>query len=159
VSAPHGQLERSLAALTIGVHQAAEQRRRTLADTITGEYEQQVHVPLAGEAAAGWAFVDSAVRWEMPFLYAPLQRRVPFPAPHFGYGIEHVSGQSALVVIHAAVAGWTITDEQWYVGATVRFAVHAPAADPASPGTPYAAVAHLSFQGYATMAETDEFAT
>lgn len=151
---PRGQLERSLAALTIGVHQGARQRRRDLYDTRIGEYEQQVHVPLSGEATADWGYADQAVAWEMPFLYAPLQRRVPFPTPHFTYGIEMTSGQSALVLIAAHVIDWTVTDQQWYVGATVRFAACAPlATDP----QPYAAIAHLSFEGYATSAEIDEF--
>jgi hypothetical protein len=152
---PAGQLERSLAALTIGIQHGTAQRKRALKDTVTGEYEQQVHVPLDGSANTGWAFTDAAVQWEMPFLYAPLQRRVPFPAPHFTYGIEMTAGKGELVVIHAHLVGWTITDAQWYVGATVRFAVCAPNALAASP---FSAVGHLSFEGYATMAETDEFA-
>jgi hypothetical protein len=158
MAAPRGQLERSLAALTIGVHQSVQRRRRALYDARTGDYEQQVHVPLSGQAALAWAYVDRPVQWEMPFLYAPLQHRVSFTTPHFNYGIEHTSGQDALVIINASVADWTVTDQQWYVGATIRFAVHAPAADPTAT-MPYAAVAHLSFRGYATMAETGEFAT
>lgn len=152
---PGGQLERSLAALTIGIHQGVVARGRALADTRTGEYEQQVHVPLSGIANNGWGFVDMPVQWELPFLYAPLQRRVPFPTPHFTYGIEMTAGQGELVVIHAHVTAWTITESQWYVGANVRFAASAPNAIAPSP---YLAIGHLSFEGYATLSEGDEFA-
>ena len=131
--------------------QGQQQRTRALADTITGEYEQQVHVPLSGVATSAWAFSDQAVAWELPFLYAPLQRRVPFLTPHFTYGIELTAGTLELVVIHAHVIAWTITDANWYVGATVRFAVRRPGR--VDGADPYAAIAHLSFEGYATMAE------
>jgi hypothetical protein len=152
---PRGALERSLAALTIGVAQGERARRDALDDTYTGEYEQQVHEQLSGEAASGWGFTDAHVAWELPFLYAPLQRRVPFTTPHFTYGIEITSGTEELIVIHAHVIGWTVTEEQWYVGARVRFGVCAPASDP-SVTIPYQAIAHLSFQGFATPAEGDE---
>jgi hypothetical protein len=155
---PRGQLERALASLTVGVAQGEQERRRALYDTATGEYEQQVQVPLSGTAAAAWAYTDQPVNWEMPFLYAPLQRRVPFQTPHFTYGIEHTVGTNELVVIHAMVTVWTISPQGWCVGATIRFAVAAPALDPTLT-TPYAAVAHLRFQGYATMAEGDDFQT
>ena len=152
---PAGQLERSLAALTIGVHQDAAQREKALSDTATGPYQQVVHVELTGSATATWGSVDRDVQWELPFLYAPLQWRVPFPTPHFEPGIEVTAGQGELVVIHAHIVGWTVTEAQWYVGATVRFAVAAPNAAAA---TPFAAIGHLTFTGWATMAETDEFA-
>ena len=152
---PAGQLERSLAALTIGVHQGAAQRVKALSDTVTGPYKQVVHVQLTGSATATWGFLDRDVQWELPFLYAPLQWRVPFRTPHFEPGIEMTAGQGELMVIHAHVIGWTVTESQWYVGATIRFAVAAPNA--ATP-TPFAAIAHLGFIGWGTMAETDEFA-
>lgn len=155
---PMGQLERSLAALTIGVHQGTQQRRKALADTYAGDYEQQVHVPLSGTAALAWSFSDHDVQWEMPFLYAPVQHRVTFPTPHFNPGIELTGPRGDLVVIHAHVLGWTVTESQWFVGATIRFAVSAPAVL-STATVPFSAVAHLSFRGYAAMAETDEFAT
>jgi hypothetical protein len=152
VPRPRGQLERSLAALTIGVQNGVSERRKALSDTFTGEYEQQVHVPLSGQASATWGFTDQPVNWELAFLYAPLQRRVPFGTPHFTYGIEITGGQGDLVLIHAHVIGWTITEQRWYVGATVRFAACAPNA---TDTIPYSAIAHLSFEGFAAVAETD----
>lgn len=155
---PRGQLERSLTALTIGMAQGQQQRRRALEDTHTGEYEQQVHVNVSGAATNAWSFVDEPVQWELPFLYAPLQRRVPFPTPHFQADFEITAGTAELVVMHAQVIGWAVTEQQWYVGATVRFAAQAPAlADDAQ--TSYSAIAHCSFEGFATMAEADEFST
>lgn len=152
---PKGSLQRSLAGLTIGMAQGQAARRRALVDTLTGEYIQQVHVPVSGNASVTPGSVDTKVQWEMPFLYAPLQRRVPYPTPHFNYGVEMTAGLGELVRIHAQVIGWTVTDAQWYVGAAVRFIVDAPNATSESS---FAAIAHLSFQGFATMAETDEFA-
>lgn len=151
---PVGQLERSLAALTIGMAQGQAARAKGLADTGTGEYLQQVHVPVSGVAGADALFADTNVQWELPFLYAPDQRRVPFLTPHFTYGIEITAGQAALVVVDAHVVGWAITEQNWYVGATVRLSASSPGAvEP----VPYSAIAHLSFEGYATPAEGDEF--
>lgn len=147
---PGGQLERSLDALMAAGQRGAAEREHALADTVTGEYEQQVHVPLSGVADVTAAFVDVPVQWELPFLYAPLQRRVPYPTPHFLASIEHTVGQGALVIIHASVIGWDVTSQLWYAGAMVRFDVSAPLATGPSP---YAAIAHCSFQGFATMAE------
>ena len=152
---PVGQLERSLASLTIGMAQGIAERKRVLKDTVTGEYIQQVRVPINGVATDAVTYADKPVQWEMPFLYAPLQRRVPFETPHFTPGIEIISGQNAFIDIRAQVIQWTITEEEWYVGATVRFAANCPGATDLFT---FSAIGHLSFQGYATMAETDEFA-
>jgi hypothetical protein len=154
VSLPRGGLARSLAALSIAPEVERADRASALSDTATGEYEQQVHVPLSGVAAPTPAFIDAPVAWELPFLYAPLQRRVPFPTPHFTCGIEHTAGTGQLVLIHAHVIAWTVTESQWYVGATVRFDVSAPLA---IANSPYAAIAHLSFSGFGTLAEAEEF--
>jgi hypothetical protein len=155
MSRPKGQLQRSLAALTIGVAQGAQQRKRTLADGYTGEYEQQVHVPISGYGAPAYVFADVAVNWELPFVYAPMQRRVPFTTPHFTYGIEMVGSSGGLVIITAHVEAWTTDASSNFTGATVRLAATAPIAEAVFP---YSAVAHLSFQGYATYAEGAEFA-
>lgn len=149
---PQGQLEKSLAALTIGVHQSAQERHRALIDAHAGEYEQQVHVPLAGQAGLGWNFTDKVVNWELPFVYAPTQRRVPFATPHFTHGIEFIEAPNDLVLITAHVVKWSISEEGWYTGATVRFACNGP-----NSPIKYSAIAHLSFQGYASPAEGDEF--
>jgi hypothetical protein len=158
MSRPKGGLERTLAELTIGLATGERDRRLALADTRTGEYEQQIQVPLAGNAGSSYSYSDKPVQWAWPFVYAPLQRRVPFQTPHFTYGIEITAGSGNLVAIHAQVIDWTVTDQGWYVGATIRFASYAPSA-PSSTVYPFSAVAHLRFSGYASMAETDEFAT
>lgn len=156
---PKGQLQRAIVAIAMGPKRVQE-RERALADTRTGKYKQMVHVPLSGEAAATPAFVDKVVNWEFPFLYAPLQNRMPFPTPHFEDGIEITAGQGTLIRIDSQVIGWTLTDEQWFVGATVRFTIVAPAADPASTtASPFSAIAHLGFTGWASGPEFDEFQT
>lgn len=143
-----------MAALTIGVHMGNRERQQSLRDTHSGEYEQQVHVPLTGQAVAAWASVDKQINWQMPFLYAPMQRLVPFEVPHFTYGIVFSIPPPQLVLLDAHVVSWTIVEEGWITGATMRFGVSAPGA--ASP-VPYGATANLSFQGYCTLAEGDEF--
>lgn len=153
---PTGALERSLVNLTIGVAQSQIARKRALRDTETGEYEQQIQIPFSGNVDTGMYWVDKQVTWEMPFLYAPLQRRVPFQTPHFSKGFVLLSGGPGdFIQLDATVIGWTVTDAQWYVGATVRLSATSPTA---SAVLPFSSMAHLSFRGYATMAETDEFA-
>lgn len=152
-----GQLQRALEGMTIGVHQGALFRKRTLADGHTGEYEQQVQVQLGGTAGNEWGFVDSEVTFELPFVYAPLQRRSEFTTPHFTRGIEVLNSApdpTTLLNIDAHVVGWTTTEEGFIVGARVRFSVCAPNA---TDNVPYTAIAHLAFQGYASYAEGDEF--
>lgn len=146
-----GVLERSLENLTIGVLESVRQREHNLKDTQTGEWEQQVHVPIAGHAIATWGYVDSPVQFEMPMVGSPSQRMSSFDRPHFTYGVELTNSQS-LVVFNVHVVKWTVNEFGWVVGATVRFAVSAPLAS-----TPYAAIAHLSFQGYGGLAEGSEF--
>lgn len=179
MSRPAGALERSLASLTIAIHQDREERRSALADAYTGEHFQQLHVDLSGLATATWGFSDEDVSFELPFLYAPAQRMVPFEVPHYTFGVEHKVTPSDLVLIDAHVLSWHVTEERWIVGAKVRFAVCAPNFSSAPPlasvtwepervgarvgavdltqGVPFNATAHLTFQGYATYAEGEEF--
>lgn len=153
MSRPLGQLERALADLTIGVQHGKERRQVALSDTYTGEWEQQVQVALSGVATASWGFTDAQVAWELPFMYAPLQRMVPFETPHFTPGIE-INQASDLLIVHAHVTNWKVNEYGWVVGASVRFAVYAPNA---SGPMNYQATAHLRFQGYAGAAEGDDF--
>lgn len=156
MSRPGGQLERSLAELTIGVAQGQARRQLALDDSATGEYEQQVRLPFSGHAASGWGFSELTVRFELPFLYAPLQRRVPFETPHYRKGLEIIESKGHPLLLDVVVIGWETSDEGWCTGARVRLAVCAPGQVPPDL-VPYKAVAHLSFQGYATYAEGDEF--
>jgi hypothetical protein len=154
---PTGQLERSLAAVTIGAMTDWRAREQSLEDTAKGEYLQQVQVQLAGVAAAAWGFATVDINWEIPFLYAPAQRRVPFKVPHFHSGFELGTGTSDVGYLFSAhVVKWLQSKEQWYVGATVQLGACAPNS---IKDEPYAAVAHLSFSGWGTPAQGDEFAT
>ncbi len=156
MSRPGGQLERSLTALTIGVAIDAKDRARALDANRTGEYEQQIHQPMAGNAAAAHGFVDATVYWEMPFLYAPAQRRVPFETPHFVFGVEHLQSTGVLVLVDAHVIGWVVSPEGWYTGAKVRLSAVAPTLGSGAL-EPFSAIVHMSFQGYASFAEGAEF--
>lgn len=150
-----GQLERALGSMTVDLLQGRDFQKRVLADTYTGEWEQQVHVPFNGSAGNEWGFADQTVNWEMPFLYAPAQRRVPFETPHFTYGVELLNAAADLVHFGAHVIAWNINDSGWYIGATVRLAAVAPNATTVA--VLFSAIAHLSFQGYASYAEGDEY--
>src|ERR1700752_927726 len=152
VNDKRGVLERSLANMRIGVAASIKGRASRLRDTYQGEYENQVHVPMSGNAPTTWGFGDKTVIFNMPMFGARTQRMVPFEQPHFTYGIEFEQSGGTLVVIHAAVMGWTINESGWYTGATVRFGVIAPIA-----GATYKAIAHLSFQGYGCIPEQQEF--
>lgn len=169
---PTGQLEKSLAALTIGIASDRQQREQALADAHTGEHIQQVQVDLSGQLTSSWGYADKDVAFLMPFLSARSQRQVPFEVPHFSYGVEFVTQPSDLVVITAHVLSWRRSPENWITGARVRFAAVAPNAQPAPPspslraevrvGTSsgsvsFNATAHLTFEGYATYAEGEEF--
>jgi hypothetical protein len=178
---PTGQLEKSLASLTIAIKQGELERNAALADGHMGEHTQQIHVPVSGIATSTWATREQNVNFLMPFLYAPLQRQVPFEVPHFHYGVEFKAPPSDLVLVVAHVLSWTRTEENWIVGAKMQFAAQAPnfvqqvintvtkpephrggvvrAGETQSslPGIPFNATVHLSFQGWATYAEGEEF--
>lgn len=152
---PLGQLDRALAALTIGVHQDAKRRHRTLMDGYTGEFEQQFQVAISGTAGNTWGYVDQQFTWEYPFLYAPLQRRVDLPTPMFRSGIEFTNPPPQVILLHAHLIDWAYSPESWIIGATVRFAVCAPTVT--TTAVPYSAIAHLAFQGYASLPEGAEY--
>lgn len=173
---PIGQLEKSLASLTIAIKRGADERHAALADGYTGEHVQQIHVDLSGVAASDWGFADKDVNFLMPFVYAPAQRQVPFEVPHFTYGIEFKVPPAGIVAITAHVLSWRQTPEGWITGAKVRFIAMAPGSQPVANtvtkpregapiragatsggGVSFTATAHLSFEGYATYAEGEEF--
>lgn len=156
---PVGSMERSLAAVTIGMARDQKSRRLALADTHQGEWEQQIHLPISGQATNVVAHVDCDVSWELPFLYAPQQRQVPFEVPHFTKGFEQTVQTAALIRYDAYVTQWAKNDQGWITGAVVRIIVDAPNVPAVGPAIPYQATAHLSFEGYATMPEGDEFLT
>jgi hypothetical protein len=150
-----GQLERSLAAITIATATDLRARDKSLQDTAKGAYLQQIQVQLAGVAVGAWGFATVDVHWEIPLLYAPLQSRVPFKVPHFHFGFELSTGTKDVNYLFSAhIVKWLQSKEQWYIGATVQLGACAPNAIKEQP---YAAVAHLSFSGYGTPAQGDEF--
>lgn len=149
---PVGQLERSLAALTIGVQRSMGRRAQAGLSERAGEVTQQVQLPLSGSAALAPAFVDLAVTWRLPFTFAPQQRLSNFQVPQFSYGIEFVEAPDGIVTLHASVLGWNKDARNWIVGAVVRVVVQAPGSGETNT-VDYSAVAHLSFQGYAAQPE------
>lgn len=147
------QLERSLEALTIGLVQDVRHRNRMLHDGQQGEFQQQMQVELSGTAGNVWAWQDQKLSFEYPFVYAPLQRQADLLVPHFTCGFT-LAQTTNLILLHAHVIAWNVTEESWVIGATVRFAVSAPNA--VVTPVPYDAQAHLTFHGYATYAEGSE---
>jgi hypothetical protein len=146
---PAGQLDRALQALTLDIHADSARRRHMLSDGYSGEFEQQFQVNISGTAGNVWGFVDQAFSFEFPFLWAPLQRRSDFKTPHFRCGIELTNPTPTLVLLHAHVIGWTQSPETWIIGANVRFAVCAPSVT--TTAVAYNAIAHLAFEGYASL--------
>lgn len=146
-----GQLERSLAALTIGLRKGMDARARSNA-MASGEYTQQLRVPLSGQVGSAWIHQERAVTWQLPFLYAPQQRNVPFLTPQFHASFEFVAPAKELVVLQAHINGWTQGPNGWIVGAVVRFAVQAPNAA-TDVMVDFSVSAHLTFQGYAAYPE------
>lgn len=150
-----GQLERSLAALTIGHSQDQKARKDQLSYSSAREVEQQVRVPISGTAGNGWGLVDVPVGFKFPFLYAPIQRPVPYGTPHFSYGVEMGTGTNTLIVVHAQILTWNTTDSGWIIGATVRLQASAPQVT-VDANVNFSATAHLRFQGYAAESEEGE---
>lgn len=148
-----GQLDRSIDALTAGLLGGQAARKRQLAYSAAREVEQQVRVPLSGEAGSGWGTTDKTVGFVLPFVYAPDQRGVPFETPHFSYGVEMGVGTIVPIVIHAHVLHWIQNDSSWITGARMRFMAQAAGEEVIK----FSAMAHLTFQGWA--AESEEGAT
>jgi hypothetical protein len=92
------------------------------------------------------------VSWEHPFLYAPLQRDPSFETPLVTDHVEFTQNSGVLIVAHAHVVSWKMSDQGWYVGATVRVAVSAPGQ---SNPVAYSGVLHLNFQGFASPTDED----
>lgn len=155
-----GGLDKALAEIAIQTHRDAHVRHLLKDDSHTGEYMQQVQFPFYGHTVnQGWVFSDKEVTWELPFLWAPAQRQVPFEKPHFWYGVEHTLKPQTIVVVTVSVIEWGVTPENWLVGCVVRCAAQAPAVD-ISHGdvvTNFATNIHLTFQGYGTNTEGDDF--
>lgn len=153
---PIGQLDKSLAALTIGYRQALIRGRRALSDGALTEWEQQVQLPLRGKAGTSAAYVDKKIGFDVAFVRAPHQRMADWggPQPHFSYGVEFATPPpKEAVFITASVAGWKVNEFNWCVGATMRFQVFAPSV---TAQVPYSAAVHLVFQGFGGFAEGEE---
>lgn len=150
-----GSLERALADITIGVAQSRERRGKKLDYTAGHEMEQQIRMPIAGEAGNGWGHTDHGVGFKFPFVWLPAQRGAPFRTPHFSYGIEHQGGTVQLVLIHASVLRWNINSSSRVLGARIRYAASAPMLEGES-AVPFTAIAHLTFQGWAAPSEEGE---
>lgn len=142
-----GQLERGLARMTIGVEQAKETRHRQRVDGGAHEMEQQIRVPVSGNAGNGYAFVQVEVGFLHPFLWMPMQRTAPFSTPHFSYGVDYENNEE--LIVHAGVLRWNIDESSHVEGATVQIAVAAPNFEGAESEMPaYKIIVHLTFQGY-----------
>lgn len=148
---PRGQVDRTLDSLGAGLLLGKHKRDHQLGYSRLREVEQQVRVPLEGEASNEWGYADKEVNWELPFVGAPAQRDAPFTTPHFSYGVELGAGSGSLIVIHASIVKWNTNIQGYIIGAVTRFMASAPGGE----GVAYTAVMHLSFQGYAAEFEAD----
>lgn len=144
-------IERSLAALTIGVLKntaAHEERRRQLS---LAEWELQFQERISGMAGNQVASSILGLDFETPFYFSPGSRDSELDTPQYSVGTNVESGTG--VMISANVTSWKRDEETDAVtGASVEISAVAPGTDE---DVPYTAVVHLSFQGYSSMPEDE----
>lgn len=145
------QLERSLAAVTIGMVRQRTAHERNRRDNALQEIEQQFQTPFSGEA--GTALSDDDQRFsftfDSPFVYAPGNRDSDLDVPQFSFGAQ-VRGA---VQLTGHVTEWIRDPGRGVVtGASVRLVAHAPGV---TTPVPFSGVAHFTFQGYAAVDENE----
>lgn len=157
---PHGALQRSLSAMTIGVVKAQQSRDVALAPTQLSELVQHNQLRISGKVGEKPLTRVATVTWPYPFVYAPAQRDSNFTNPHFNYGVEYGEAipTSATPIptdhplIHVAVVNWLSDDNAFSTGADVAITAWIPSA---KKKRQFSALAHLTFWGYGAPAEDD----
>lgn len=140
-----GAVERLVAGLTIGVHQAV--RRKDKADRENGlrEMDLQFQITFSGTASGVPAFEDITLNFDYGFFYAPSQRESNLEYPHFTYG----SHTTPAVGVHATVKEW-LKDETngSIIGAVLSIGAVGEETD-------FKGVVHATFQGLGMLLEED----
>jgi hypothetical protein len=140
-----GITTRTLLNLTLGV--ATSMRDREQRDTEMGlsEVVQQYQLEFSGTTTTAPTFAGASVKFDFPFHYAPGQRDTDLDRPQFSFGVEADKD----IIVGAVVKSWTSDeDDGSVIAAAVRVGMLG-----AESGLAYKGVLHLSFQGYAALAE------
>lgn len=137
------RVNRSLAALTVGMQRAHDELQLDQAQLGAGETEQQWKLEVAGEAGGKIAYQTTTISFDERFYPAADRRDSDFDRPIFTFGYEMLTG--APVMITAAVTRW-VADEYTVTGAEVAIGIVQPGA---SGKTKFKALVHLVFQSWA----------
>mgnify|MGYP000874607797 CR=1 FL=1 len=153
--ASHHQLQRSLAAMTIGVVKARDSKRANKIPYELQEGEQQFQLPITGTAQRGVTWAKKELTFDFLFYEATGYRFVPFDSPQFSHGfvIEPVDDKEAVKPIFvSAMAEYVRRDlDDAVTGAVMHVGVHSPTIEPVE----FEGYLHLTFQGYGCPVETE----
>lgn len=140
------RLQRSLSAIVIGSRQGERKLQAELAPLQGGDVTQVVHVPITGKAGAASTFTEVTVGLPQRFLSRILvdDDDVEPTTPTFAEGFELTTVDD--VHFSAKVRDWIEDDSGLIEKVRVRISAYAPGA---TSQLSFAAIAHLSFTGFA----------
>lgn len=144
----HHALERSLAALTVGVAEGQARIERESAPMRGGNMQQAVQIPVKGRAWRTPIWTDKDVYFPYPFFQNvdPSVNDGSLVNPHYG-GVGVELSSDVHIMIDAQVRGWIEDDDTGaIIGAHMRLNAWAPTA---TKKHPYNATLHLTFTGWA----------
>jgi hypothetical protein len=129
-----------------------------LAAIAPGDMIQQLQLDISGQATSTPAVLDFEVSWPNPFLndVAPGDVDGNLDNPSFAPGIEMQS--DGAVMAQVQVRRWIRDESSLIVGALLRaitWTAYSPEVPPPAP-SPFRAVLHLTFIGYAVPADEDD---
>lgn len=146
------RLGRALGRMTVDA--VAEQRAhdKLISEVSAFDMTQQIHLKVKGKIGRTPVITEVDVNFPYPFLMkvARSQTEGTKDRPHFGVGIEMATDHH--ITVEAHVRRWIENDSMFITGAQIRVMSVAPYAEKL---TPYSAIVHLSFSGYAAPTEGD----
>lgn len=146
-------LQRSIAAMTIALHKAVEQKDARTSPYRMTEREVQYQIKLAGSAAAQPAETSVPVTFDVTFLAdTGAQRDSSLNVPQIRVGWEFRTAPPGLIA-YAHATDWDYDDLGAVQGVTMTLGVYAPLQ--ATDSAPFDGVCHLSFQGYGAPIDND----
>lgn len=147
------RLQRSLGAIVIGSRQAERKLEAELSPLRGGDVTQVIHVPITGKAGGMSTFTEVTVSLPQRFLTKILvaEDDVEPTTPTFGQGFELTTALD--VHLSAVVRDWIEDDHGLIEKVRVRLSAYAPGA---TTQLPFAAIAHLSFTGFAAPDGADD---
>lgn len=146
------RLGRALGRMTVDAVTDKRKHDKLVAEASAFDMTQQMQLRVKGKIARTPVVKEVEVTFPYPFLMkvAQAQTEGTVGRPHFASGIEMDSDHHINVEAH--VRRWVENDSSFITGATIRVMTVAPYAEKL---TPYSAIIHLSFSGYASPTELD----